>query len=135
MLLPNRSLQIRTRSSRVKAEMPLASGSGPAGTIGHQLALLPGSASAGAHPPAGRQSVQTICVVADYPIAQCLPIHPSRASCILVTFIYATRLASEARWRAGVRLSLGHLRPSVSLVPRPPFHQTRTVAGAASEPA
>jgi len=38
---------------------------------------------------------------------------------------------SEARWRAGVRHASGHLRPSISLVPRPPFHRTRTVAGAA----
>jgi hypothetical protein len=35
----------------------------------------------------------------------------------LVTFIYPTRLASEARWRAGVRHALGHLRPSASLAP------------------
>src|SRR6516165_2259586 len=50
----------------------------------------------------------------------------------LVSFIYPTRLASEARWRAGVRPPPGRLRPSVSLAPRPPFHRTRTVAGAAS---
>src|SRR5262249_642659 len=49
----------------------------------------------------------------------------------LVTFLYPTRLASEARWRAGVRLTLGPLRPLLSLAPRPPFHRTRTVAGAA----
>src|SRR5262249_11993060 len=49
----------------------------------------------------------------------------------LVTFLYPTRLASDARWRAGVRLTLGPLRPLLSLAPRPPFHRTRTVAGAA----
>src|SRR5215813_2182366 len=49
----------------------------------------------------------------------------------LVTFLYPTRLTSDARWRAGVRLALGPLRPWVSLAPRPPFHRTRTVAGAA----
>jgi len=38
----------------------------------------------------------------------------------LVTFIYPTRLASEARLRAGVRHALGHLRPSVSLAPAVP---------------
>src|SRR5262249_56545189 len=49
----------------------------------------------------------------------------------LVTFLYPTRLASDARWRAGVRPTLGPLRPLLSLAPRPPFHRTRTVAGAA----
>src|SRR5262245_51624816 len=49
----------------------------------------------------------------------------------LVPFLSPPRLASDARWRAGVRLPPGLLRPSVSLAPRPPFHRTRTVAGAA----
>src|SRR5262245_44322436 len=49
----------------------------------------------------------------------------------LVTFLYPTRLASEARWRAGVRLTLDPLGPLLILPPRPPFHRTRTVAGAA----
>src|SRR5262249_9198498 len=49
----------------------------------------------------------------------------------LVTFLYPTRLTSDARWRAGVRLALGPLRQWVSLAPRPPFHPTRTAAGAA----
>ena len=36
-----------------------------------------------------------------------------------------------SRWRAGARQTLGLRRPWVSLVPRPSFHRTRTVAGAA----
>jgi len=39
-----------------------------------------------------------------------------------------TRLASEARWRAGVRLPPGRPKPSVNPAPRPPFHRIRTVA-------
>src|SRR5262245_61051573 len=51
----------------------------------------------------------------------------------LVTFPYPPRrLESDARWRAGVRLTLGPLRPLLSMAPRPPFHRTRTVVGAAA---
>src|SRR5262245_30470060 len=51
-----------------------------------------------------------------YPCNFCLPASPPR---------------KRARWRAGVRLTLGPLRPLLSMAPRPPFHRTRTVVGAA----
>src|ERR1700752_3910532 len=49
----------------------------------------------------------------------------------LVTSVYPTRLLGMSRWRAGARQTRGPLRPWESLAPRPSFHRTRTVAGAA----
>src|SRR5215467_14206239 len=77
-----------------------------------------------------RKDSQTLCCS---PLTALGPIAGvgRRAAHYLVTFLYPTRLASDARWRAGVRPTLGPLRPLLSLAPRPPFHRTRTVAGAA----
>jgi len=54
-LLANRFLQIRTKSSRVKAESPLASGSGPASTMRMSSAFSLAS-SFGGRPSRGRSA-------------------------------------------------------------------------------
>ena len=74
--MPKRVSQMRTKSSRVNAEMPSASGSGPAkhdtDQLGLFLRLKPRRAPIA---PAIVKAVEAVRIIADHPVPQGLAVH------------------------------------------------------------